>query len=400
MRHLAKLRNPIRGYAWGSTTAIPELLGRSPTGAPQAELWIGAHAAAPSEVLTGGRWHALDALIRDQPRSILGRRVADRFGPRLPFLLKVLAAASPLSIQAHPDASQARTGFAADNASGLEPDDPRRNYVDAHHKPELLVALTPFWVMRGFRTPAQIAARLDALGVRALLPGGSSLEGVPDARRLCAFFETYLAAPQEAIEAVLPALLDAASDRAAVDDACRWVGRLAEAYPGDRGLLAPLLLHTYALAPGEAVFTGPGVLHAYLDGLGVELMASSDNVLRGGLTPKHVDVPELLRVLRFDRDGQGDGRFDAEGGGEVLRYAPPAAEFALSMHTLAGDAPLAVRTRGGAELLLVTDGRGTAHADGVDGAMPLTRGDALLVPGTLDGYRLHGALTVYRAHVP
>lgn len=280
-----RLRNPIRRYAWGSRSVLAGLQGRPvPSPAPEAELWIGAHPANPSVREPDGT--PLTEVIAKAPVEALGQAVVDRFGPRLPYLLKVLAAAAPLSLQAHPDAGQAAAGFAAEEAAGVPRDAPRRRYVDPYHKPELLVAVSQFRALCGFREPAAAAELFAGLGVPALAPVVAALR----AGELAAAVRWLLAHPE-------PAALVAAVVAAGPPPLAR---ELAAAYPDDVGVLLALLLNELTLAPGEAIFMPAGNLHMYLRGTGVELMAASDNVLRGGLTPKYVDVPELLRVLRFE----------------------------------------------------------------------------------------------------
>lgn len=288
---MQRLRNAIRPYAWGSRTAIAELQGRpAPSPDPEAELWIGAHPSDPSRLEGDGT--PLTDVIAAAPEAMLGAAVVERFGRRLPFLLKLLAAARPLSLQAHPDAAQAAEGFAAEEAAGVPRDAPHRRYVDPHHKPELLVAVTDFRALCGFREPAASAAALAGLEVPELAPIVARLrEGrLAEAVRGLLQWPT----PERAT------LVDKVVAAGAGAPEYALLGELAEAYPGDVGVLVALLLNQVTLAPGEAIFMPAGNLHAYLAGLGVEIMAASDNVLRGGLTPKHVDVSELLRVLRFE----------------------------------------------------------------------------------------------------
>jgi mannose-6-phosphate isomerase len=312
--------NPIRPYAWGSRTAIAQLQGRpAPTPEPEAELWMGAHPSGPSRLGDDG---PLTKVIQEDPAGVLGASNLHRFGPRLPFLLKVLAAAAPLSLQAHPNADQALAGLAAEEAAGVPRDAPSRNYVDAYHKPEMLVAVEDFDALCGFRDPAASAELLDSLGVPALKSTVDALSTPhpTEALRLavCGLLMTPEAERAPLIEAVAAAA------------GSRWplAVELAEGYPSDIGVLVALLLNQVRLAPGEAVRMPPGNLHAYLRGVGVEVMAASDNVLRGGLTPKHVDVPELLRILRFEV--LSDPVVPAEPAGPGLATWPsPAAEFVL-----------------------------------------------------------------------
>jgi mannose-6-phosphate isomerase len=278
------LTGVIRPYAWGSHTAIAGLQGRSPADGPEAELWLGAHPGDPSSVRGPDGPVNLDALIADDPKGQLGLPVVEEYGVRLPYLMKVLAAEAPLSLQAHPDAAYAREAFAAQEADPSRP----RNYTDANHKPEMLVALTPFEALCGFRDPSVSADALASLEIPALAPVVSALRaGVQGLRSAVEMLLSWPASERAGlIDAVGPAQPLASS--------------LASHYPGDPGVLVALLLNHVRLAPGEAIWMPAGNLHAYLRGTGVEIMAASDNVLRGGLTPKRVDVDELLRVLRFE----------------------------------------------------------------------------------------------------
>jgi mannose-6-phosphate isomerase len=289
------LYGPIRDYAWGSRSLIAELQGRPvPSERPEAELWLGAHPGSPATVDRDGVPVELGELLAAAPERWLGDEVVARFGTRLPFLLKVLAAEAPLSLQAHPDAEQARLGYAAEAAA---PAGTHRNYVDPFHKPELLVALGRFEALCGFRDPSLSADVFAAFGVAALEPVVAALRtGLPGLREAV---RTLLTWP-ESDRAALVAAVVAAEVGDGFAASAALVRRLAERYPADPGVLVALLLNHVVLAPGEAIWMPAGNLHAYLHGVGVEIMAASDNVLRGGLTPKHVDVPELLRVLRFE----------------------------------------------------------------------------------------------------
>jgi mannose-6-phosphate isomerase len=285
------LNGIIRPYAWGSRTSLAELQGRpAPTEEPEAELWLGAHPDDPATVNRPEGPVALDALIAGDPAGQLGAGVATEFGPRLPYLLKVLAAETPLSLQAHPDNEYAKRAYARQQADPSLP----RNYTDAYHKPEMLVALTPFEALCGFRSPATSAAAIEAFGIESLAPVVAALRG-GDLRTAVRDLLTWPDADRKPlVEAVV-----AAAGAAPSSDA-ELAARLAGYYPGDPGVLVALLLNHVRLEPGQAIWMPAGNLHAYLRGTGVELMAASDNVLRGGLTPKRVDVDELLRVLVFE----------------------------------------------------------------------------------------------------
>ena len=299
------LDNPVRPYAWGSRTVIAELRGApTPSPHPEAEMWLGAHPGDSSHLVgaDGARTSLLDALRAD-PETLLGSDRAAKWSGSLPYLLKVLAADEPLSLQAHPSSAQAAEGFARENAAHIPIDAPTRNYRDASHKPELICALTEFHALVGFREIPQTLALLHALDVAELAPHVALLEAQPDAAGLRALFTTWITLPQSVLDRAVPALQTAcvrlAQEAGEFGREARMALELSERYPGDAGVLAALLLNLAVLAPGEALYLPAGNLHAYLSGAGVELMANSDNVLRGGLTSKHVDVAELLRVLDF-----------------------------------------------------------------------------------------------------
>ncbi|MGC3859785.1 mannose-6-phosphate isomerase, class I [Micromonospora chersina] len=361
------LQGRIRDYAWGSRTAIAELQGRPvPSAGPEAELWLGAHPGAPATVDRDGNPVSLTELLVGEPEHWLGERLVGRFGTRLPFLLKVLAADAPLSLQAHPDAEQARAGYAADTG--------RVNYVDPYHKPELLVALSEFEALCGFRDPAESAAAIAAFGVPALEPVVAALrtgpEGLREAVRL-------LLSWPEAERAGLVA--DVLAAEAAGPDA-GLARALAVDYPADPGVVVALLLHHVRLAPGEAIWMPAGNLHAYLRGTGVEIMAASDNVLRGGLTPKRVDVDELLRVLRFEVLDEPVVRPEQVAPG-VVTWLVPVDDFALHRVEVTPGGPVARLDVPGPRVVLCRAGEVTV-ADGV-GTVTLAAGQAAI--GTAAG---------------
>jgi mannose-6-phosphate isomerase len=367
------LMNTVRHYPWGSRTVIPELLGEpSPADRPYAELWMGAHPDAPS-VLSNGT--PLDKAIEEQPGVLLGAAVHERFGTRLPFLMKVLAAEQPLSLQAHPTSEQARAGFAAEEAAGVPRDDQTRTFKDPFHKPELLLALTTFEALCGFRPVEESLHCLAKLQVPELKPTIAAL-----ARGGLRAAIPQLIALSPAIRAVLvSAVAEAARRFVAAHDpefinTYRWAASLAGTYPGDPGVVISLMCNHLKLAPGEAVFLPAGNLHAYLSGAGVEVMASSDNVLRGGLTHKHVDLAALIEVLDFT-DGRVPVIHPVLGPGG-LRYPVPVEDFDLTRCQLdAQSGSLSVR---GPQLFLCTEGR--AVLTSVDGELVLQKGDSAFVP--------------------
>ncbi len=289
-RAAVALDGVIRRYDWGSPTAIPELLGIEADGRPAAEIWFGAHPDDPSAIALPGM--TLADLIDDDPHGALGAAVVQRFGARLPYLLKVLAADRPLSIQVHPSLARARAGFAAEEAAGVDRAAPTRNYRDANHKPELLCALTTFDGLCGFRPVPATLALLEDIALPELNFLGDLLRG-PDPLRAAFTGLLRHAEPGPVIEALVRRAGSAASG------ALRAVRLSAASFPDDVGVVLTLLLNDVHLEPGEAIFLGAGNVHAYLRGTGVEIMANSDNVLRCGLTRKHVDVDELLDVADF-----------------------------------------------------------------------------------------------------
>ncbi|PJM92934.1 mannose-6-phosphate isomerase, class I [Streptomyces sp. CB01373] len=379
-----RLDNTIRPYAWGSTTAIPHLLGVEPSGEPQAELWMGAHPGAPSRTARGTLADVIDAA----PEEELGAGTVAKFGPHLPFLLKILAAGAPLSLQVHPDLEQAKEGYADEERRGVPADASHRNYKDANHKPELVCALTEFDGLCGFRAPNRAADLLEALGVDSLKPYIEVLRTRPEEAALREVLTALLTADREEMAATVTEAA-AACARLGGDHA-PYAG-IARHYPGDPGVLAAMLLNHFRLKPGEAVFLGAGIPHAYLDGLGVEIMANSDNVLRCGLTPKHVDVPELLRIVRFEAGDPGIMSPEAGPDGEEV-YDTPVDEFRLSRYVLSEGTADVDLTLGTPQILLCATGSVRA------GEQQLTPGQSVFVPaGEKAG--ASGTGTLFRATV-
>ena len=381
-----EIENVLRDYAWGSTTAIAALLGRPESGSPEAELWIGAHPDSPSmaRVPEDGTSTPLDALIARDPDHFLGADSVARFGPRLPFLAKILAAAQPLSLQVHPSLEQAKAGFARENADGVAPDAPHRNYRDDNHKPEMIFALTPFEALCGFRPAAgtrmilqHVASAFEAVEghVPALVPALlADLDDSDEGAGLRKAFERLITGGQAVSDAtaqVVAALLAGDGSLSPYEAELGTVISLNEKYPGDPGVLISLLLNRISLQPGQAVYLPAGNVHAYLHGLGVEVMASSDNVLRGGLTPKFVDVPELLRTIDFHPVAVP--MLDAQK--TVLDqelYRPPFAEFQLQRIELQpGAAPVPLAQSGAAVVIVVA---GEVYLDSPKGDLQLERG--------------------------
>jgi mannose-6-phosphate isomerase len=372
------LQPVIRPYAWGSRHAIAELQGRPvPAPGPEAELWMGAHPSAPSGVAQS----TLDAVIAADPDRELGPACVARFGPRLPFLLKVLSADQALSIQVHPSRAQAQAGFRAENV----------NYVDDWPKPELLCALTPFEVLAGLRPPRDAAALLRALAVPPLAPLAAQLEAATSPRALSQALTTILEWPEASRDELVRAVVAACATLASLAPlassatlaaagspyagACAAVVRVARDHPGDLGVVAMLLMRHAVLAPGQATFMPAGGLHAYLHGTGIEVLANSDNVVRAGLTRKHVDVPELLTLL--DPAVTVPVLTPAPLGDGVTWFDTPAPEFRLYVADLAE--PMIPLPAAGPRIALCTDGAATLRTESGE-TVKLPRGDSCFIP--------------------
>jgi mannose-6-phosphate isomerase len=337
---------------------------------------MGAHPSAPSGVERDGGRTTLDVVIAADPPGELGAGCAARFGGRLPFLLKVLAADKALSIQVHPSREQAEAGYRAENERGLKPGDKARNYVDDWPKPEILCALTRFEVFAGMRTTADAAALLRALEVSELAPVAADLESTSDTAALSRALATILTWPVADRDVLVAAVVAACARVAARGGeyaaACAATARLAEDHPeGDLGIVASLLLRYMVLQPSEAVFLPAGGPHSYLRGTGVELLANSDNVVRAGLTPKHIDVPELLKLIRPAVDVPVIEPRPLGGG--VFVYDSPAPEFRLYRAELGPD-EVALPGIGGARVVLCTEGAGKLSAN--SGALKVTKGES------------------------
>jgi mannose-6-phosphate isomerase len=358
----------VQEYAWGSPTVIPRLLGTAPDGSPKAELWLGTHPAAPATVAGDGAV-PVDTVT----------------GP-LPFLLKILAAEKALSLQAHPTPEQAADGFARDEAAGIPVDAPHRRYRDRAHKPELIVALTPFRALAGIRPAEQTLAVIDALAVPELSAAFAPLREDPGAAGAASVLGALLRLPPDRAAVLVAATLAAVPRLAGADPggdgplgrAATLLPQLADAHPGDIGIPTALLLNDVTLRPGEALYQPAGMLHAYVRGAGVEIMACSDNVLRGGLTTKHIDVDELLGVLDTTPIVAPvmQPEVTAGPGGERRTWAVPVPDFALAEVRCDGTAPVDVPVTAPA-ILLTLDGEVTVTAEGQ--ALPLPRGSAALV---------------------
>jgi mannose-6-phosphate isomerase len=376
---LLPLSNTPRDYAWGSTTAIAELLGTVPSGRPEAELWLGAHPGSPA-LVRDERVTALDEWIAENPERALSGATS------LPFLLKVLAAAAPLSLQAHPSRAQAQAGFARENAMGVPLDSPLRNYKDAEHKPELIVALSnEFVALCGFRPIATSVHDLQSLvdSTDASVAAARFVDELRDrsvagsAKAYAWAVEYLLRGGQEPAAVVAELSAAAQSDRAAAVavSTTLTIRTLAQAYPGDAGVIIGAMLNRVVLDRGEAIFLPAGNVHAYLSGLGIELMSSSDNVLRGGLTTKHVDVDELIRTADFHTliDPRLRPTVLSD---NLIRFEAPVDDFVLYRYQGEGSARIDLAV---ASIALCVDGE--IALTGPHGALTLSRGQACFITG-------------------
>ena len=328
---MQKLINSVQNYAWGSKTALTELYGlANPQQLPMAELWMGAHPKSSSKIEdASGQVVSLRDVIDGNQSALLGDAVAKRFG-ELPFLFKVLCAAQPLSIQVHPNKRNSEIGFAKENGAGIPMDAAERNYKDPNHKPELVFALTPFLAMNAFREFSEIVSLLQPVaGAHTAI--AHFLEQ-PNAERLSQLFAALLSMQGEEKSRAL-AILKAALETQQ-GEPWQTIRLIAEFYPDDSGLFSPLLLNVVKLNPGEAMFLFAETPHAYLQGVALEVMANSDNVLRAGLTPKYIDIPELVANVKFEAKPANQLLTTPVKHGAELDFPIPVNDFAFSLHDL------------------------------------------------------------------
>jgi len=355
---MQKLNNSLQNYAWGSKTALTELYGiENPQGLPMAELWMGAHPKSPSTVEVNGEVRSLREIIDADKVAMLGKAVAERFG-ELPFLFKVLCADQPLSIQVHPSKAAAEQGFARENAAGIPLSAAERNYKDANHKPELVYALTPFQAMNGFRELHEIVSLLEP--VAGAHPQIAHFLENTDEANLAKLFATLLSLQDEAKSRAIGVMKSALNGREG--EPWQTIKSIAIDYPDDSGLFSPLLLNVITLQPGEAMFLFAETPHAYLKGVALEVMANSDNVLRAGLTPKFIDIPELLANLKFQAKPAATLLTQPQRDGETLNFPIPVEDFAFAIHGLSA-APQAL-AQNSAALLFCIEGQAIIEKSG------------------------------------
>ncbi|GIB53116.1 phosphomannose isomerase [Vibrio cholerae] len=397
--YLLKLENTIQNYAWGSKTALQALFGiENAEQQPQAEIWMGAHPNGCSRVQCADGAYLLSELIERNKPDILSPRIAEQFG-ELPYLFKVLAAGNALSIQVHPSKAEAELGFAKEEAQGIERGHPQRNYRDANHKPELVYALTPYQAMNGFRSFAEIIAFFEQVMAKQYIPKVSSLLAHFCANQtssgLEAFFVGILSLQGDEKQQALDALLTYAHQQVLNQDNCvefALILELAQTYPCDIGLFAPIILNVITLQPGEAMYLDARTPHAYLKGVGLEVMANSDNVLRAGLTAKHIDVAELARCTLFAEKPKETLLLQPVVEGNKQSYLVPVPDFAFDCFVKAEAERIQVES---AEIVFAIDADTTvAHPSGK--SLLLKKGESAFVPAFAQEYTISSTGRVAR----
>lgn len=337
--------------------------------------------------------------IGENPKSILGEAAAERFQNQLPFLFKVLAASQPLSIQAHPSRKEARLGFDRENQLEIPLNAGHRNYKDPNHKPECICALSAFWALNGFRRASDIIGLGRKHCPNGLKAEWDALEASPNPDGLRRFFQDLMTLPKDRRSAVIDETVANALPERENSPVCRWIVTLHEAFPDDIGMLSPVFLNLICLEPGHAMFLPAGRLHSYLDGVGIELMANSDNVLRGGLTPKHIDVPELLNVLDFETQEVRIIQPEKNGDHEWV-YPTPAEEFVLSVLSVQGEGDIAEFTTESLQILLCAEGEVVIEAPGTGQRLEIAKGTSAVAPASVGAYRITGRGRLYKASIP
>lgn len=389
-----KLKNKIQNYAWGSKTSISELFGiDNPTDKPQAEIWMGAHPGGCSRSDESG--DLLSDIIEQNRNVILGDYTVNRFG-ELPYLFKVLAADTPLSIQVHPNKRKSELGFARENEQGIAVNDPTRNYKDPNHKPELVYALTPYKAMNGFRPIEHIIRLFDEIDIDELRKEVSLLKQDPNSKGLERFFSSVMMLSDVRRDKVLSQLQEVYNKPTTgmTSEAIEYSQAFKLHYDGDIGLLAPFILNTIELAPGEAMFLFAETPHAYVQGTGLEIMASSDNVLRAGLTSKHMDIPELIDNVIFTSVNPEDLKILPTIKGNKEQYPIPVDDFGFDiLHANHTKHEQHIRS---AEILFCVDNHIVVESKGK--VVVLAPGESVFVPCSSQMYTYQGEGRLARAY--
>ncbi len=393
---MLRVEGVARSYDWGSTDRISEFIGEEPGSSPLAELWFGAHALGPSPTDQGQDLHQL---IQEEPGSLLGPSTRFMFGDSLPYLVKLIAPAAPLSLQVHPTKRQAEAGYALEDHLGIDLEAPNRTYRDANHKPELLYALTEFSLLAGFAVRRQARARLEGLdtplatklSIRLRLAAGRTVKPVvswlldPDSAPSAEEIEEFAQACQDRL----------AAGKSPLPRVDKTVRDLASAYPGDPGVIVAFLMNQTELKPGEAVFLPPGTLHSYQSGLALEVLANSDNVIRAGLTKKHVDRTSLVEIGEFDAHPTVRIAPEHPSPG-ISRFYAPVEDFELTILELSGDTLPLVGT--GPRLVISLAGAPTVMTR--EGEVQLERGQCAVLTAAEGPALSSGVGTLAQIAVP
>ena len=396
--HPVLLENQVQDYAWGSRTAIQELMGvRDRQETPWAELWMGAHPKAPSSVVTDNEKIELNTLVSRYPKQMLGASTAERFNNTLPFLFKVLAAEHPLSIQAHPDKTQAKAGFERENKLKIPIDAPHRNYRDPWPKPEIICAIEPFMALNGFRPADTIAGFFESFCPAELAAQIQHLKEEPNASGIKKMFASLLRMEEKTKQRTIQSAIEKAVKTDSPEG--EWVQKIHEQYPDDIGVLSPLFLTLIQLEPYSAMFLSPGRMHAYLKGVGIELMANSDNVLRGGLTGKHMDIEELMRSVNFEPSPIEILRPVAKNDWESI-YPANAEEFILSRIQTNNQNKYRCSENHGLEILLCMNGSATITQGMEKTLLNIEKGSSVLIPANAGAYEINGEAFFFKASIP
>ena len=388
-----KLNNIVQDYAWGTFDALDSLFGISnPSNKPQAEIWMGTHPNGCSKITLEGKEILLSDYIGSDLNRILGEHTTNYFG-ELPYLFKVLSAGNALSVQVHPNKEQAEVGFRKEESIGVPLSATFRNYKDPNHKPELVYALTPYQAMNGFREYNEILQGLKPLQIKELDTILADLEEQQNEDALSSFFATLLSFNETEKTNSVAALISYAKAHQD-DELFQTILALSEQYPGDIGLFSPLILNTLTLAPGEAMFLDACTPHAYIKGTGLEIMANSDNVLRAGLTPKHMDVIELIKCTRCKPIPKETIRLEPEMDNKNKHYPVPVNDFKFSVYN---DADNTVLITESAEILIAIDAELTLRHKNGD-TLTLQKGESAFIPAFVGEYFTHCKGTFARAY--
>lgn len=387
------MKNKIQNYAWGSTDSIHKLFGiANPQQQPQAEIWMGAHPNGCSEVDINGEIYPLSDVIAHDKVRFLTEETAKTFG-ELPYLFKVLAADKALSVQVHPSKEEAEIGFAKENAAGIALNAAHRNYKDPNHKPELVYAITAYQAMNGFRSTAEIITNFSQLNISIVQPLIKELSRSQTEQGLENFFTQLLSLQGEDKHIAVTGLLAFAQTNHN-EPLFSLILELAQEYPGDIGLFAPLMLNVITLQPGQAMYLDARTPHAYLKGTGLEVMANSDNVLRAGLTPKHMDVEELAKCTLFKEKPASSLLLKPQEQDGAMVFPIPVQDFKFALYTSPAKTQVNVNS---AEIIFPIDNDATLiHSSGVE--VTVQKGQSVFVPAYAEKYHLISAGRVARAY--